>query len=81
MARPLKVGAFIPIVETEMDGGSARGRDILSMARAAEGAGFDSVWIPDHLSIYDPEQEPKGAWEMSATLGALAIATSRVEIG
>jgi alkanesulfonate monooxygenase SsuD/methylene tetrahydromethanopterin reductase-like flavin-dependent oxidoreductase (luciferase family) len=81
MARALKVGAFIPIVETEMDGGSARGSDILAMARAAEQAGFDSVWVPDHLTIYDPGQEPKGAWEMGATLGALAVATSRVEIG
>ena len=81
MARALKVGAFIPIVETEMDGGSARGSDILSMAREAENAGFDSVWVPDHLTIFDPGQEPKGAWEMGTTLGALAVATSRIEIG
>lgn len=81
MARPLKVGAFIPIVESEMDGGSARGADILAMARAVEEAGFDSVWIPDHLTIFDPGQPPKGAWEMGVTLGALAVATHRVEIG
>ncbi|MFM9106264.1 MAG: LLM class flavin-dependent oxidoreductase [Chloroflexota bacterium] len=81
MARPLKVGAFIPIVETEMDGGSPRGRDILAMARAAEEAGFDSVWVPDHLTIFDPGQEPKGAWEMGVTLGALTTLTSRVELG
>ena len=79
--RPLKVGAFIPIVETEMDGGTARGRDVLAMARAAETAGFDSVWIPDHLEIHDPGQAPKGAWEMGSVLGALTVATERVEIG
>jgi alkanesulfonate monooxygenase SsuD/methylene tetrahydromethanopterin reductase-like flavin-dependent oxidoreductase (luciferase family) len=79
--RPLKVGAFIPIVETEMDGGSARGADVLAMARMAEAVGFDSVWIPDHFQIYDPGQEPKGAWEMGAMLGALAVATERVELG
>jgi hypothetical protein len=28
--RPLKVGACIPVVEGEMDGGSARGADVLS---------------------------------------------------
>jgi alkanesulfonate monooxygenase SsuD/methylene tetrahydromethanopterin reductase-like flavin-dependent oxidoreductase (luciferase family) len=77
----LKVGAFIPIVEREMDGGSARGADVLAMARMAEAVGFDSVWIPDHLQISDPGQEPKGAWEMGAMLGALAVATERVEIG
>lgn len=81
MARPLKVGAFIPIVETEMDGGSPRGKDVLAMARAVEDAGFDSLWIPDHLTIFDPGQAPKGAWEMGVTLGAVAVATSRVEIG
>ena len=43
--RPLKVGAFIPIVETEMDGGSPRWADVLAMVRAAEAAGFDSVWL------------------------------------
>ncbi|HEX5499574.1 MAG TPA: LLM class flavin-dependent oxidoreductase, partial [Thermomicrobiales bacterium] len=79
--RPLSVGAFIPIVETEMDGDSPRGADVLAMARMAEAVGFDSVWIPDHLVISDPGQEPKGAWEMGATLGALAVATERVEIG
>ena len=79
--RPLKVGACIPIIEGEMDGGTARGADILAMARAAEAVGFDSVWIPDHLLIHDPGRAPQGVWECGALLGALAVATSRVEIG
>jgi alkanesulfonate monooxygenase SsuD/methylene tetrahydromethanopterin reductase-like flavin-dependent oxidoreductase (luciferase family) len=79
--RPLKVGAFIPVVEREMDGGTARGADVLAMARAAEAVGFDSVWVPDHLLIRDEGREPQGAWECGALLGALAVATSRVEIG
>ncbi len=79
--RPLKVGAFIPIVEREMDGGTARGADVLAMARAAEEAGFDSVWIPDHLLIHDAGREPQGAWECGALLGALAATTRRVELG
>ena len=79
--RPLKVGAFIPIVETEMDGGSPRWADVLAMVRAAEAAGFDSVWIPDHLTIFDPGQQPKGCWEMGTMLGALAAVTERAEIG
>ena len=79
--RPLKIGAFIPVVEREMDGGTARGADVLAMARAAEAVGFDSVWVPDHLLIQDAGREPQGAWECGALLGALAVATSRVEIG
>jgi alkanesulfonate monooxygenase SsuD/methylene tetrahydromethanopterin reductase-like flavin-dependent oxidoreductase (luciferase family) len=79
--RPLKVGAFIPIVEGEMDGGTARAADVLAMARTAEAVGFDSVWIPDHLLIHDEGRAPQGVWECGSMLGALAVATSRVEIG
>ncbi len=79
--RPLKVGAFIPVVEREMDGGTARGADVLAMARMAEAVGFDSVWVPDHLLIHDEGRERQGVWERGALLGALAVATERVEIG
>lgn len=79
--RPLKVGAFIPVVEREMDGGTARGADVLAMAKMAEAVGFDSVWVPDHLLIHDEGREAQGVWEMGALLGALAVATERVEIG
>lgn len=79
--RPLEVGAFIPIVEPEMDGRVPRGKDILAMARAAEAVGFDSVWVPDHLLIHDAGRQPQGVWEMGAVLGALAVATERVAIG
>lgn len=79
--RPLKVGACIPVVEDEMDGDSSRGADVLAMARMAEAVGFDSVWVPDHLLIHDAGRDPQGAWECSALLGALAVATSRVDIG
>ncbi len=67
--RPLKVGAFIPIVERQMDGGSARGKDILAMARTAEAVGFDSVWIPDHLLFRFEGEEPQGVWECTSLLG------------
>jgi len=51
------------------------------MSGEVEQAAFDSVWIPDHLTIFDPGQEPKGAWEMGTTLGAVVAATRRVEVG
>ena len=79
--RPLKVGAFIPIVEGQMDGGAARGRDILAMAQAAEAVGFDSVWVPDHLLFRFDGEESQGVWECTTVLAALAVATTRVEIG
>ena len=79
--RPLKVGVFLPIVERQMDGGSARGRDVLDMARTAEAVGFDSVWVPDHLLFRHRGEAAQGAWECWTLLGALAAATERVEIG
>ena len=51
------------------------------MARAAEDAGFDSVWVGDHL-LYDlPGGVTRGPWEAWTSLAALAVATQRVEIG
>ncbi|MGI8643016.1 MAG: LLM class flavin-dependent oxidoreductase [Thermomicrobiales bacterium] len=79
--RPLRVGVFLPLVERQMDGGSARGREVVAMALAAEDAGFDSVWIPDHLLFRHPGEAAQGAWECWTILGALAAATSQVEIG
>ncbi len=55
--------------------------EMLSMARAAEEAGFDSVWVGDHL-LYDlPGGATRGPWEAWTSLAALAVATQRVEIG
>jgi alkanesulfonate monooxygenase SsuD/methylene tetrahydromethanopterin reductase-like flavin-dependent oxidoreductase (luciferase family) len=55
--------------------------EVLSMARAVEDAGFDSVWVGDHL-LYDlPGGGTRGPWEAWTSLAALAVATHRVEIG
>jgi alkanesulfonate monooxygenase SsuD/methylene tetrahydromethanopterin reductase-like flavin-dependent oxidoreductase (luciferase family) len=55
--------------------------EVLSIARTAEDAGFDSLWIGDHL-LYDlPGGLSRGPWEAWTSLAAVAVATSRVEIG
>jgi alkanesulfonate monooxygenase SsuD/methylene tetrahydromethanopterin reductase-like flavin-dependent oxidoreductase (luciferase family) len=54
---------------------------LFSMARTAEGVGFDSLWLGDHL-LYDlPGGVTRGPWEAWTALAALAAATERVELG
>src|SRR4029079_1094319 len=57
--------------------------DLLAMARLAEDAGFDSLWLGDHL-LMPVRAMPGGrlgTWECWSVLAALAAATRRVELG
>ena len=80
MTRPCKVGVFLPIVETQMAGATARWTDLQTMARTAEEIGLDSIWIPDHLYFEYPGVT-ESTYECIAILSALAAVTTRVEIG
>jgi alkanesulfonate monooxygenase SsuD/methylene tetrahydromethanopterin reductase-like flavin-dependent oxidoreductase (luciferase family) len=54
---------------------------MVAMARTAEQAGFDSIWLGDHL-LYDlPNGAVRGPWEVWTALAALACVTERVELG
>lgn len=81
--RPLKVGLGLPDATGQMAGQTARWRDLAAMARLAEDAGFDSVWVEDHLLFRGDFTQAltEGPWECWSLLAALAVATSRVEIG
>lgn len=50
----------------------------LGVAQQAEAAGFDSVWVIDHVYGFPPETGILEGWTM---LGGLAAATERVGIG
>lgn len=76
MARPLRIGVQLPEVERRVPW-----PELISMARAAEAVGFDSVWLGDHL-LYDlPGGEMRGPWEVYTSLAALAAVTERVQLG
>src|SRR3954452_7445570 len=69
----MKIGIQLPEVEREV-----RWPEYLVMARAAEEAGFESVWLGDHLLYDAPERAPWEAWTL---LSAVAAATSTVRLG
>src|SRR5437870_3613594 len=51
------------------------------MARAAEEAGFDSIWLGDHLPHRGGGPPGGGAWDVWTQLAALAAVTERVGLG
>jgi probable F420-dependent oxidoreductase len=73
---PLRVGVQLPEVEREV-----RWPELVSMARAAEEAGFESVWLGDHLLYRDDGREERGPWDAFTTLAAIAARTDHVRLG
>ena len=71
-----RVGVQLPEVEREV-----RWPEYLAMAQAAEAAGFDSVWVGDHLVYRDDGRPERGPWEAWTTLAGIAAATERVQLG
>jgi alkanesulfonate monooxygenase SsuD/methylene tetrahydromethanopterin reductase-like flavin-dependent oxidoreductase (luciferase family) len=76
MTRPLRVGVQLPEVEREV-----RWPELLDMARAIEGLGYDSIWVGEHLLYRWPDREPRGPWEAWTLMSALVAVTSRVTVG
>jgi alkanesulfonate monooxygenase SsuD/methylene tetrahydromethanopterin reductase-like flavin-dependent oxidoreductase (luciferase family) len=79
---PVKVGIVLPVGDTDGPNQSTPAwPDIVSVARAAEDGGLDSVWVADHLFYRDPEGREYGLHEAWTILTGVAAVTSRVEVG
>lgn len=76
MPRPLRVGIQLPEVERNV-----RWPEYVATARAAEDAGFDSIWMGDHLLYRDDGRPERGPWDAWTILAGLAAVTERVRLG
>jgi probable F420-dependent oxidoreductase len=76
MTRPLRIGVQLPEVERDV-----RWPEYRAMARAAEEAGYDSIWLGDHLLYRDDGRPERGPWDAWTVLAALAGVTERVALG
>jgi alkanesulfonate monooxygenase SsuD/methylene tetrahydromethanopterin reductase-like flavin-dependent oxidoreductase (luciferase family) len=70
------VGVQLPEVEREV-----RWPEYMVMARAAEDAGFDSIWVGDHHLYRGDGRPERGPWEAWTLLAGLAAVTQRVGLG
>lgn len=82
----MRLGLALPQFDFSVPGESPLRYDtIRSIARRAERAGYDSVWLADHLFFdigkYGGDPEPVGAFEPLVTLAALARDVPRVRLG
>jgi probable F420-dependent oxidoreductase len=75
----------MPHYDTSLAGGPVSWPGVRDAAVTAERAGFDSVWVSDHLFLdwgkYGGPDQSQGALECWTTLSALAGVTERVRLG
>ena len=81
----MRLGLALPHYDTSFAGRPVSWDAVREVATTAERAGFDSVWVSDHLFLdwgkYGGPEDRQGALECWTTLSALAAVTDRVHLG
>lgn len=77
----MKVGFVVMLGENPVLGRAPTYVEVRDLVLQAEDAGFDSVWLWDHLIYRQLNQPQRGHWECWTMLSALAGATTRIELG
>lgn len=81
----MKVGVLVRLAQ-DRDGEWWAGRcpsfgEVREVAGRLEDGGADSLWVADHLIYEYPDKPTVGIWECWTMLTALAVTTTRVQIG
>jgi probable F420-dependent oxidoreductase len=79
-ASGMKVGIVLRTTEGGPQGQEPTFHAIAELAQAAERAGLDSIWLPDHL-LFRTSSRGEVFWEAFTMLGALAAVTTRITLG
>ena len=77
----MQIGVILDISEDSLDGRTPTFHELREMAQVAEQAGFDSLWLADHLIYRFPDQPESAPWETLTMLSALAAVTTRISLG
>jgi probable F420-dependent oxidoreductase len=83
---PVRLGLALPQYDYSIAGESPlRWSSVLAYARAAESAGYDSLWVSDHLFFdvakYGGPPDRRGVFDPIVLLAALASQVSRPRLG
>jgi alkanesulfonate monooxygenase SsuD/methylene tetrahydromethanopterin reductase-like flavin-dependent oxidoreductase (luciferase family) len=76
----MRIGVVLPIAQEDGMDGTPSYREIREIAVGAEAAGFDSIWVYDHL-LFRFDGETTGIHECWTILAAVAEATHDVHLG
>jgi alkanesulfonate monooxygenase SsuD/methylene tetrahydromethanopterin reductase-like flavin-dependent oxidoreductase (luciferase family) len=77
----VRLGIALPQYAIDVSPAGDAWATALAVARRADAAGLDAVWLSDHPFAVGPDGVPSGAFEALTAAGALLRATARVRVG